>query len=269
MKYLTIPPPPQLTPYVRCFWVYEGEASATAPFVHRSYADGCAEMVFHYRGVFDQLFEDRPMSRSWKSGLHAQSTNYTRFVVRENFGIFGAYLYPFAIPKLLRVPAASLTGYLPDLNELFGPAGRELEERVMLATTGRMRAQIVSEFLIQRLDRTNADIPPVFSSIDQIIKTKGLVSIGALADRFAYSPRNFERRFKECAGLSPKLFSRIVRFQSTVKEYGKQGQSLTDIAHDFGYYDQSHFIHEFKEFSGYNPRAFFSGEAEGADYLGV
>lgn len=269
MNYYTIDPPEQLAPYVRCFWVYEGEASAGEPFVHRSYADGCAEMVFHYRGRFDQVFDSGRIDRSFYAGLHAQSATFSRFIIRENFGMFGVYLYPFAIPKLLRLPATDLTGQMPDLSAAFGFAGRELEERVMLAASAQERADIVSAFLIERLNIAGREIPLIFSSIGHIIATKGLVNVGALSDKYFSSPRNFERKFKEFAGLPPKLFSRIVRFQSTVKEYGKTGQTLTDIAHDFGYYDQSHFIREFKEFSGYNPRAFFSGGAEGSDYLAV
>jgi AraC-like DNA-binding protein len=267
MFYRTIPPPPQLAPYVRCFWVYEGEASVRAPFVHRSYADGCAEMVFHYRGVFEQVYDDRPAERSWSSGVHAQSAQFTRFITNENFGLFGVYLYPYTIPKLFALPASELTGLLPDLLELFGRAGLELEERVMIAPTNEARARIVAAFLIDRLDRTKPEVPAIFSSISHIIQTKGLVSVSSLADRYASSPRNFERKFKEFAGFSPKLFSRIVRFQSTIKEFGQTDRSLTDIAYDFGYYDQSHFIRDFKEFSGYNPKAFFSGRAEGAEYL--
>lgn len=267
MNYYTIAPPEQLVPYVRCFWVYEGEASADQPFVHRSYADGCAEMVFHYRGTFDQVFDSGKTGPSFRSGLHAQSARFSRFITTENFYLFGVYLYPFAIPKLLRLPATDLTGQMPDLSDIFGRAGKDLEEQVMLAADARGKARIVSAFLIERLNLSGHEVPLIFSSIGHIIATKGLVNVGSLSDKYFSSPRHFERKFKEFAGLPPKLFSRIVRFQSTVKEYGKPGQTLTDIAHDFGYYDQSHFIREFKEFSGYNPRAFFSGGAEGSDYL--
>ena len=60
-------------------------------------------------------------------------------------------------------------------------------------------------------------------------------------------------------GFPPKLYSRITRFQAALGEYGS-GKSLTDIAYDCGYYDQSHFINDFREFSGYNPKVYFSGQ---------
>ncbi len=78
--------------------------------------------------------------------------------------------------------------------------------------------------------------------------------------------RQFERKFKQFSGFSPKLFSRIIRFQSAIKKYDDKKMPLTEIAYECGYYDQSHFIHDFKEFSGYSPMQYFSGKAEGVEY---
>src|SRR5436190_21969615 len=99
MKYFAIPPTPKLAPYVRCFWVYEGDASPEEPYIYRGYADGCTEMVFHYRGVYDQLVNNERLS-TVAAGIHAQTRKFTRFIVNRDWGIFGCYLYPFAFPKL-------------------------------------------------------------------------------------------------------------------------------------------------------------------------
>ena len=101
MLYQTFDPPPILAPYVRFFWALEADLLAGEEFVHRSMADGSVEIVFHYRGLFDEI--GRP-GGSPVSSIQAQSTRFRRFVTRENFGIFGAYLYPFAIPRLFGFP---------------------------------------------------------------------------------------------------------------------------------------------------------------------
>jgi transcriptional regulator GlxA family with amidase domain len=95
------------------------------------------------------------------------------------------------------------------------------------------------------------------------------VDVNALAGKCFLSRRQFERNFKACSGFSPKLYTRIIRFQAAAKEYGMQYQSLTDIAYRCGYYDQSHFIHDFKEFSGFHPKEYFYGKPEGLDYRDV
>src|SRR5262245_28221183 len=111
MKYYTIPPSAKLAPYVRMFWVYEGEASAAQPYIYRGFADGCTEMVFHYRGVYDELVGDDRL-RSIHAGIHAQTRRFTRFVVDRDWSIFGCYLYPFALPKLFGLPASDFTDRL-------------------------------------------------------------------------------------------------------------------------------------------------------------
>ncbi len=266
MKYYTIQPPPRLAPYVRCFWVYEGEASAGQPYIYRGYADGCTELIFHYQSVFDLVLSDDATEKGWAAGIHAQTRTFTRNIVYKNFGIFGCYLYPYAIPRLFSFPANDLTDQMTDLGSVLGRPGRELEEQILMAGSNPKRVEILSAFLEKRLDRDRRELPPVFRSINHIISTRGLVDVGNLAGEYYLSNRQFERKFKEFSGFSPKLYSRIIRFQAALKEYGS-GKSLTDIAYDCGYYDQSHFINDFKEFSGYNPKIYFSGKAEGSEYL--
>jgi len=265
MKYYTIEPSPKLAPYVRCFWVYEGEASDAEPYIYRGYADGCTELVFHYQGVYDQLIDGRVES-SFAAGIVAQTRKYSRFIVNRDFGIFGCYLYPYALPKLFRYPAIDFTDQMAEFDSVLGAAGRELEERVLVAATNEERVTIMSAFLERRLTAVRTTEPLVFASIRKIIDERGLVNIRRLAREHFFSDRQFERKFKEFSGFSPKLYSRIIRFQAALKEYGSN-KSLTDIAYDCGYYDQSHFINDFREFSGYNPKVYFSGKAEGSEYL--
>lgn len=265
MKYFTTAPPQNLAPYVRCFWVYEGEASKAEPYIYRGYADGCTELLFHYKGVYDLLIDGKP-EKSFAAGIHAQTRTFSRSIIHEDFGIFGCYLYPYALPKLFSLPSTDFTDQMIDFSAVLGKEGAELEERMLAAHDNTQRAFILSAFLELRLVPNHREDPRVFSSIAHIIQTRGLTNVNDLSQKYFFSHRQFERKFKEFAGFSPKLYTRIIRFQTALKEYGS-GKSLTDIAYDCGYYDQSHFINDFKEFSGYNPKIYFSGEAEGSEYL--
>jgi AraC-like DNA-binding protein len=265
MHYYTIPPSEKLAPYIRMFWVYEGEASAAKPYIYRGYADGCAEMVFHYRGVYDQLIGGDRLG-SIASGIQAQTRRYSRFIVDRDWSIFGCYLYPFALPKLFGFPASDFTDQLTAFDSVLGRDGTELEERMLTAFDNDQRVAILTEFLERRLTNARTNEPTVFASISHVIETRGLVNVGSLAREYFLSERHFERKFREFAGFSPKMYSRIIRFQAALKEYGSK-KSLTDIALDCGYYDQSHFINDFREFTGYSPKVYFSGQAEGTEYL--
>ena len=267
MNYRTFAPPPVLAPYVRFFWALEGEVEAGNQFVHRSMADGCVEIVFHYRASFDEIDAGENRQYSPLSSIQAQSTRFRRFSTTESFGIFGAYLYPYAIPRLFAFPASDFTDISPDLESVFGKEGKLLEEQISTAGDNPARVEIASGFLHRKLSVSGRELPSTYRAINSIIESAGSVRISELAREHAISTRQFERRFKELAGLSPKLYSRVVRFQSATQHKFEGVRDLTQIAYACGYYDQSHFINDFRQFSGYTPKEYFWRTAEGTQYL--
>lgn len=267
MLYETYAPPPMLAPYVRFFWALEASLEPGEEFVHRSMADGCVEMVFHYRSSFDEITNDGLLAASPIASIQAQSTSFRRFVTDRSFGIFGAYLYPFAIPRLFSLPAFDLTNISPDLGSVFGKKGSLLDEEVAAARDNTERVRAASRFLIKKLASSSRELSPVHTAVHTILHRKGNIDIPALAKEYGISKRQFERKFKEVAGLSPKLYSRVARFQAATHFKLSGRADLTEVAYACGYYDQSHFIHDFREFSGYTPKEYFWNEAEGTQYM--
>jgi len=268
MKYYIIQPPDALKPFVRCFWVLEHEFGENEQaYTYRSIADSCVEIVFHYRAAFDELVTvGQP--RNWRSGIHFQADRYTRFQTDQSFGIFGAYIYPFAIPWLFKIPSGETSNEMVDLHSFLGPEGRELEEKIMTAPDNVKRADILSAFLEKRFLNARLKDNTIAVAIKQVIHSGAVYTIPQLADHFNLSTRQFDRKFKEYAGFSPKMYLRLVRLNQAIKQQGSN-KSLTQIAYECGYYDQSHFIHDVKAFTGYHPGFYFSGKAEGTEYLYV
>lgn len=266
MLYQTFAAPPPLAPYIRFFWVYEGNASSSEPYIFRGYADCCPELIFHYRSPFDSLSDCGRRESTPAAVLHAQTDAYNRWIVNSDWSIFGCYLYPYAIPALFGIPASEISGLVVDLENLLGAEGKQLEEQVCTARDSSRRIAILTNFFEARLGQVSPRMPLIAYSVDRIMMSSGALSVRQLAKEYGYSERHFERRFKEYAGFNPKLLSRLARFHVALGEYGS-AKSLTDIAQDCGYYDQSHFISDFKKFSGYSPKQYFSGLAEGTEYL--
>lgn len=265
MRYYTFRPSNKLADFVRFFWVLESE-ELTNPYIYRSVADGCAELIFHYKGTFEELSENGNIAQFY-SGIHSQSQVYRRFITEGPFGIFGAYLYPFAIRQLFNLSVDELTNRMPDLPSVLGRDGKELEGKMMLASGNNRRCRILTEFLENKLCNTPADQHRVVSAVKYAIHSKKQHTVHELAHHFNLSERQFERKFREYSGFNPKLYMRIIRFGKACNYYGDMDhKSLTDIAYECGYYDQSHFIREFKAFSGYHPGDFFSGKAEGTEW---
>ena len=96
-------------------------------------------------------------------------------------------------------------------------------------------------------------------SIDLIEQSKGQISAFMLADKLALSPKSLERKFNYYIGKSPKQYSKIIRFKNILDQLKSPNQhSLTRIAIENGYFDQSHFTRDFKKFTGYSPRDFLN-----------
>jgi len=266
MRYATIKPPIHLQPYIRCFWTLEHDFGENETnYVYRSVADGCVEMVFHYRAAFNELI-DSGQPHNWLAGVHFQSDSFRRFETKESFGIFGAYIYPFTIPYLFNISSATTTNEMTDLNTLLGADGSRLEEQMMLASCNNERVAILTAFFGQRLQHAKTKDPTIASAIKHVIHSAQTDTVEQLASRFNLSTRQFNRKFKEYAGFSPKMYMRLTRLTNAIKQ-GRNEKSLSYVAHECGYYDQSHFIHEVKLFTGYHPGFYFSGKAEGTEWL--
>ncbi len=265
IKYFTIAPPVELSSYVRFFWVLEGENISGEPYVYRSMADGCVEMLFHYRGIWDQLHGQKK-TKSFAAGIQGPVQHHRRFVIQRDFGLFGVYLYPYALPCLFSIPAEALSNQMPEFREFLPDKGRQLEERIMLATSNEERVALLVQFLMGQLRQQKNKEPAICSAIRHMIQKEGRVNVLQLAAGHFLSVRQFQRKFKLYAGFPPKFYARIVRFDFAMQHYGRSGKSLTQIAYDCGYYDQSHFIRDFKMFSGYSPKDYFRGEAEGIEW---
>jgi Domain of unknown function (DUF6597) len=184
--------------------------------VYRGFADGSAELIFHYGSAFYQLIGDK-VERSFAAAIYAQTRKHTRFIVDRSWGIFGCYLYPLALTRLFSFPASDFTDTLTDFHSLLGPYGRELEDRMLMASDNHHRVEILSTFLQKRLELNKREEPRVFASVSHIINTRGFVNVTSLAREHFLSKRQFERKFKEFSGFSPRssLALAAVRQRST------------------------------------------------------
>lgn len=261
MEYFTIPPPTSLSAYIRFFWMLE----SNQPYEHRSVADGGVEMIFHYQGAFDEI-KPEGKSASALSSIQGTTSGYHVYRCTSSFGIFGVYFYPFAIPALFDLPAQELSDETPDLQTFLGIEGENLEERMMASRTNADRISIIATFLEKRIKKVDRRDEAMHHHIRSIIHTTGKTNVDRIAKELSFSRRQFERKFKRLAGFSPKMYERIIRFQHASDEYNKQQKSLTQIALEYGYYDHSHFSNEFKKFSGYNPKDYFSGNEVGYEW---
>jgi AraC-like DNA-binding protein len=128
-------------------------------------------------------------------------------------------------------------------------------ERLVMAKNNKNRIEIVEQFLLSKLHNHKPD-QLIQAALQKIHTANGLYPINKLASSLYISQDAFEKKFRKLVGASPKQFSSIVRMKSVIAQK-QQTKSLTEIALNAGFYDQSHFNKDFKIFTGLTPSDFF------------
>jgi len=259
MNYQVYAPAPGLEPFIKCFWTLEDEPSPE-PARQRVLPDGCMEMIFHYGDLYQQFFEDGTSLIQPRSFIFGQISRFIEIAPTGSTGIVAARFLPEGLGPFIDRPLSALENKAVSITELFGEAGKVLETDVLALAANRERIQLIETFLFSRLAESHATDTITRACVDVIMRSRGQLDVTTLADTLNINRRNIERRFTAQVGMSPKQLSRIIRLQSTLKMLDEKNfSSLTSLAYENGYYDQAHFIKDFKEFTGVSPRLFYSG----------
>lgn len=258
MDYRVYSPFPELQSFVKCFWTLEDAAHA-APVKQRVVPDGCMEMIFHYGDLYRQYLEDGSSRVQPRSFVFGQITQYIEIAPTGVSGIVAARFLPEGLTPFLTIPVSNLENKAVSLSELFSENGKQVEDEVVAATDNLQRIKLIETFLLSRLSDPQTIDSITKTCVEVIFASKGQLGMKEVADKTNNNRRNIERKFTAAIGLSPKQLSRAVRLQAAIKKLHEQNfTSLTSLAYENGYYDQAHFIKDFKEFTGISPKLFFA-----------
>ncbi len=256
MNYAEARPSQKLASYIKCFWMLQYDGGSIDAPTESILPDGCPEIVFNLSDPFLRLHTGRDELQS-RSIFVGQISRSISIKPTGSVWLFGVRLHPFGSSALVDFPISDLTDEIIDLRIACPPAGAEIESRIDEARTFAEQVIAFESFLAERLARRERFDHLSSFACNRIIAGSGVYPIARIADETGVSERRLERRFKRTVGVSPKLFSRIVRFQAVVNSIQVSSPAnLLDTALSFGYYDQSHLIRDFNEFSGVTPLAF-------------
>jgi AraC-like DNA-binding protein len=236
MEYAIYLPPVHLRPYVKCFWSLDNSKGEVLPPEYKSMADAYTEVVFSTNGSFKEYY-------NYTGYLLPQHAVHRTLTIGKTIGLFGIRLYPYALQPLFGVASFELINDVHHLNSMIH---RDLVDQVSEGKNSIERIEKVCAYLTKKLTPTPTLIEKV---IHRLMESQGQATITELQNLTGLSERQFERKFKSAIGFTPKHYSRIVRFQHAKKKFATQ-LSFADLAYECNYADQSHFIREFKEFSG-------------------
>jgi AraC-like DNA-binding protein len=241
MRYREFLPSDAMKPYASYYWVLWSETALHSPFTYRVVPDGCYDLVINCT-TFERL------------RVVGTSDTATILEIPTPVEYFGIRFFPGCFHLFFPLPLKDLVNKAASCVDVWGNRLSEFESRLFAAQSTRERIDLAESFLMRRL-MVNTSSPDhrLWGVLEQIYQQRGHLSFERNAST-GISPRQLRRLFDRYIGISPKSFARIVRFQSVLHAMLREPkQTWSDLYFDFGYYDQAHFIREFKHFFGIPP----------------
>lgn len=205
----------------------------------------------------ETLQPNASFTRAWISGMHK---DYLSISAPQNSSMFVVQFKPYGAYPYLKVPMHEVAEKVVSAELLFGDAILELRAKLINTTTADERFQIAEDWLSEQLEEQRAPSEELLKVVHEL-QQEPVANLNEIIERFPNTQKHLIDLFKRHMGLTPKSYQRILRFNEILQRVQHQEQiSWTDIAYSCGYSDQSHFIKEFRYFSGFNPKDFISEE---------
>ncbi len=261
MNYQTYKPRKDLETIVKFYWTLE------VPFDPKNQKqkivpDGCIEMTFNFSDKIKRYTSETDFILHPNAMLMGQRTKSYYILPIGHVDTFAICFYPIGFVNFVNTPLENLVDIETPISELFGQAeANELEHQMINAVDTQQRINSIESFLLKKLNEKNTISTIVKSTVDALIKTNGMSAINDVLKDNISKRRQLERHFRKQIGISPKQLGKAIRLQTTLNLLlNKKSETLTDIAYASEYFDQNHFIKDFKDLVGVTPKEFLDNE---------
>ncbi|MFD0716377.1 helix-turn-helix domain-containing protein [Paenibacillus sp. GCM10027626] len=259
---------------IKDIWVFESNGGLAEDEMQIIAPNGSVKLILYYEGHVAAVRTGghsflMPRHRLFVAGV-SDCPTIADFNRGKPFGCISIELNPAAAYRLLAVPQHELRNVIVPFGELIGTlAASMLEERMYLASSPAHKAVLLQEYLTGALTRTERDTTFEHGAA-AIMNAHGLISMAALSHETGRSDRWLRAKFAERLGISPKTFASIVRFQSSFQALLRDKRGFLQSRHfNDRYYDQAHFIKEFKRFIGHSPARYTTLQNEVGEIIYV
>lgn len=259
MNYQTFKPHKDLESLVKFYWTLE------VPFDPKNQKqkivpDGCIEMTFNFGDKIRRYTSENDFILHPNAMVMGQRTKSFDILPIGNVDTFAICFYPIGFTNFVNLPLENLVDLETPISELFGhEEAYILEQKMIQSANTRERIDIIEAFLLKMLIEKNTISNIVKSTVDVLMKTNGRTHINDILSNDISKRRQLERLFKKQIGISPKQLGKAIRLQATLNLLlNKKSETLTDIAYESEYFDQNHFIKDFKDLVGVRPKEYLN-----------
>jgi AraC-like DNA-binding protein len=261
MEFRQFLPSDILKPYIKCFYIFESEADIE--FEDTVFPSGNMEVIFNLgEGTWESSFENK-FFRTPQIELWGQITKPLAIRSKGRHTMLGIKFLTHSAAYFFNEEIGVFNNRVSDLCDIIGSPVKILYSELLEITETNRRIALIENFLSKRLTTTGRKsfrIDKVANILTSINKNPTETCINTIASKHGITPRYLHKLIYQHTGLSPKAFNKINRFQRSLRLIAKNDQPFTSIAYDCGYFDQSHFIRDFKSFTSVTPSAYLENK---------
>lgn len=238
-------PHPELQSFVYCYWELKTNEELDSPFVYRVVTDGCIDIFFN-------------LANSEENFVMGFCKKYTEFPLENSFQYVGVRFLPTMFPQIFGINASLMSNKFQLLKEIAPDTSAFLASNFKESIDQKEIQSKLDDYFLSVININDFnDDHRFYNAIDLILKNFGVINLEQELNT-GISQRQLRRLFKYYIGSTPKSFSKVVRFQNILRaKPSTQSLKRNKLFYDLGYYDQAHFIKDFKSFYGVTPTKAF------------
>lgn len=218
------------------------------------------QLMFHYKNPFIVHHQNRTTIKQPRSIISGLSNSYSDVSSFGEAGVVFVTFYPNGACHFFDFPLSHIENKSLDLSEIYNIEIMQVEENLILKKTIREKTLVIEDFLTKRFSPIPSYDNIIIQKGIEIIKlNKGQTTAKNLSGILSITPKSLERKFSQYLGKTTKQIIKLIRFQEVISDLSAGNYlNLTEYAYRNGYFDQAHFIKDFKAYSGLTPKKFVS-----------
>lgn len=263
-------PSPPLAYFIEHFFYYDGFHAEH--MMEKFLPDGSVDLLIDLTETPKKLFyneEGTAYSTFRKSWISGMKTEYI-LIDASVSNMIGVHFKPGGCYPFIDFPMAGLNNLTIEVDLVWGNEIHSIRDAILHEPVIEGRFKILENYFLQKGKNKMDNHALVQYSVTQLMQSPQVWTIKNLSNKTGITQKHLITLFKKYVGLSPKMFSRINKFQKVIKLVERQQKvDWASLAYECGYYDQAHFIREFQAFSGINPISYLEKRGPYRNYLPI
>jgi len=269
-----------LEPFIKYYWILDYESNVVEPI--RVIPYGCVQFTFYLGERINSFGSNNDSSYKDQAVVTGQISSFFDVFPQGKIRLITIVFKPFGAKPFFDFPIFEIQNNIIPIKDINNKEWLDLENRLGDCVDNKSIVSCLENNLLKKLEKntlfnsySSINNERIMLAINRIDDSKGTINIKDLSSLACLSDKQFNRIFADYVGMNPKNFLRIIRYQSVLLKLQNSNIKDTkavdflDLVYDCGYYDQSHLINNFKEFTGYTPKEYIKLFSPCSEYFSM